>query len=75
MNGWSSRELRLNEENKALVRTQIITIDIGDKNKKVGVQIAWAEGRDRKRQPWPRESKRMMARERKSDGQGERESN
>jgi hypothetical protein len=49
MNGWNSRKLRLNEESKILVQTWIITINIGDKNKKVRVQRTWTKGRERKR--------------------------
>jgi hypothetical protein len=49
MNGWNLGELRLNEKNKAPIRTWIIIIDIGDKNRKVVVQRTWTKGRERKR--------------------------
>jgi hypothetical protein len=63
VNGWSSKEPKINEDNKALVRTWIDTINRRDKKKKLGVQKAWIEGKEKKKKPWPRENK-------KNDGQG-----
>jgi hypothetical protein len=65
MNGWTSRELRLNEESKAPIRTKIITIDIGDNNKKVGVRKSWTKRKGKKEMA-------LAQGEQKNDGQGKR---
>jgi hypothetical protein len=39
--GWSSGELRLNEKKKTQLQIWIITIDIRNKKKEVGVLKTW----------------------------------